>query len=287
MPISATMGFTAIEPEPSCAYVALADQPATAAVRSEHATANATPTLTRRKHPQAFETAAKLRETVDLKHFRDKKPRGPSVNSVEEFVVIHKAAEAQIRELKREKAKDYQTISNLQAENAKLQQQSDDLERVLNRRIADQDRVVGASGGEASRGLLRDYASKVSTLEQELTNTKAAADAAVKKVWRGAEIMRQQRDTATQALKDAKKENLNLEKQPKAQPKAKTTPQANRASTRASASMAKDGGEVEADVESMSDGKSALRPRSSTRSFRKSASAHNYDVSGGRECRTE
>jgi len=173
-------------------------------------------TLSRRKNPRAFNSAVRLRETIDPKNFRDKKALDRPIPSVEDLAVIHKAAEAQIQELKRIKTKNSKTITELRAENTSLRRQASELERALNHQIAAQDKIVNERcvGRQViNDGLLRNNVPEVSKLKQELMHTKAAMDVALRNAWREMEIMQEHRDGAREELETVKKGSWDLKEQ--------------------------------------------------------------------------
>lgn len=196
------------------------EQPSTASTHSDNKAADVVVTLSRRKHPQAFETGGKLRGLIDSKHLKSKNIGGPSVSSADELVDTHKAAEAQIRESKNDEAKNRKKITELRAENAQLRQQGDALEQTLNKRIVEQDSIVKkqcASREKSSDRLLQDSVAEVSRLTQELLGTKAMTHENIMRLQRENETIQRQGNVARQALKGAEKEIRDLKKQLQAQ----------------------------------------------------------------------
>lgn len=192
---STTKHFTDNMPGSSSASNILAQQQLTADASTDNDLADITITLSRRKAPQAFISGARLRKMIDLTHFKDKKASGPSLYSVEDLVIIHKAAEAQIRESRNKEIRNHQRTNQVQAENARLRWQSDELERALNQRIADQEELVNercASREQMINGLVRDNRSEPFQLKQEITRVRATTDGALRKAWQEIVIMQKQ-----------------------------------------------------------------------------------------------
>lgn len=264
----------------SATSIAPAAPSSTASPLSDNCRAGATATLSRRKNPEAFESAARLRDSISSKYFTKKGSLGPSVYSAEELVLIHKAAKAHIQELKNTEAKNRESVTELQKENANLQRQSRDLDHALNKRLADEDKIVNercVSREQMSDGLLRDNASDVSALRQEVISLKARGDATSKKALREIEILQQQRDDARQELRDARKEIQGMQKRSKAQQAAK--PQPERASRNTTSSTISGNNPAVDNIESGSEEDTTPRPRlptraPPTRSLRSSGTAY-------------
>jgi len=251
---------------------------------SDSGRGDATTTLSRRKDPEAFESAARLRESICSKYFTKKGFLGPSVYSAEELVLIHKAAKAQIQELKNIEAENRESVTELQKENANLQRQSRDLDHALNKRIANEDKIVNercASREQMSDGLLRDNASDVSTLRREIIRLKARVDDAPKEALREIEILQQQRDDAREELRDVKKKIQSMQKRSKTQQAAKPRPE--RASRNTTSSTISGTNPAIDNTESTSEEGTTPPPRLPTRalltrSLRSSASP--YTING-------
>jgi len=222
-----------------------------------HDRSDATVTLSRRKNPEAFQSAARLKESISSKYHMAKGTLGPSVYSAEELVLIHKAAQAQIEDMRNTEVKHRRSVVELQKENATLQGQTRDLDKALNKRIAYEDKIVNErckSREETSDGILIDSASDISTLRQEVIGLKARGDAASKSALREIEVLQQQRDDARQELRDAREDIQAMQKQSKAQSAAKIRPESDSGSSQA-----------DLDSESVSNENTTPRPRISTR----------------------
>lgn len=230
-----------------------AAQSSTTCPISDHDRSDATVTVSRRKNPEAFESAARLKKSINPKYYKTKKTLGPSIYSAEELVLIHKAAQAQIEDMKNTEIKHRGSFVELQKENATLQGQIRDLDKALNKRIAHEDKIVNErckSREETSDGILIDSASDISTLRQEVIGLKARGDAAFRSALREIEILQQQRDDARQKLKDARKDMQAMQKQSKAQSAVKLRPESDSGSSAA-----------DIDSESVSDENTTPRPR--------------------------